>query len=477
MGMRNVMTSPRLRRRRGITSMLAMLYLVLFATLAVGFYASTGTSAQVSVNEQRRYRALGAAESGMDFARFQLFQVSVLPTTTNDQILNEIYKDLQVQLNGTANMGTRTVGINAGLTQVDIPAKDASNQYIKVGSDGAKFHITISRGLGVADRRITVKVTGAYSDSTIAAADLAAVQLIYDPLERPTQFFDTGMAAKGAVTIDTKNPINGAPASEASILTTTTAVPPVTMLTGSISGDITVNKGAVPVITPGTSVGGSGIVTDIMANHVHYNDPSTPPEFPTPDTSVYAKYATVAYVPGKPSYDNVYIPANMNPTIGGPITFRGVLLIKSPNNVKFNGNVNIQGIVVTDNAPVGTLLTNVLTFTGSGNTTSGLESLPDLPQFHELRQMGGSFVIAPNYDIKFTGNFNAISGNIVGDRINVQGSSDLAISGSIVALKNTLTLGTNGVLSFKPNPSGYHTGLRFSDRWVPNPASYDEVKP
>jgi len=126
---------------------------------------------------------------------------------------------------------------------------------------------------------------------------------------------------------------------------------------------------------------------------------------------------------------------------------------------------------------VGTLLTNVLTFTGAGNTTSGLETLPNLPQFAELRTMGGSFVIAPGYDIKFTGNFNAIAGNIVGDRINVQGSSDLAINGSVVSLKNTLTMGTNGVISFKPNPTGLHNGLRFSDRWVPNPTSYDEVKP
>src|SRR5205085_9925422 len=246
----------------------------------------------------------------------------------------------------------------------------------------------------------------------------------------------------------------------------------------SIAGDITVPAGEVPVISPGTSVGGSSITTDIMANHVHAIDPANPPDFPVPDTSGYAKYATTMYVAGKTTYDNVYIPANLNPTIGGPITFRGVLLIKSPNNVKFNGNVNFVGVVVSDNSGVGTLLTNVLTFTGSGNTSAGLESLPALPQFPpDERAMGGSFVIAPGYDLKFTGNFNAIAGNVVGDRINVQGSSDLAISGSMVALKNTLSLGTNGVLSFKANASGYHTGLRFPDRWVPNAASYDEVKP
>jgi hypothetical protein len=126
---------------------------------------------------------------------------------------------------------------------------------------------------------------------------------------------------------------------------------------------------------------------------------------------------------------------------------------------------------------VGTLASNVLTFTGSGNTTSGVESLPDVDPFKALRLMGGSFVIAPGFDIKFTGNFDAIAGNVVGDRITVQGSSDLNISGSMVALKSTLTLGTNGVITFKPNASGMHTGLRFSDRFVPQTATYDEVKP
>jgi hypothetical protein len=322
-----------------------------------------------------------------------------------------------------------------------------------------------------------VKVVGAYSDSAIAAGDMAAVQLTYDPLERPTNFFDIGMASKGTVTIDVKNPIVGVPASEASIMSFSNTNPPVTMLSGSISGDITTIGALNPSIAAGVSVGGTAIQADILANHVHHTDPAAVPEFPTPDTSIYAKYATTMYVAGKPSYDNVYIPANLNPTIGGPITFRGVLLIKSPNNVKFNGNVNFQGVVVTDNSGVGTLLTNVITFTGSGNTTSGLETLPDLPQFHELRTMGGSFCIAPGYDVKFTGNFNAIAGNIVGDRVNVQGSSDLAINGSVISLKNTLTMGTNGVISFKPNATGMHTGLRFSDRWVPNPTSYDEVKP
>jgi hypothetical protein len=471
MGMRHTTTYARFGQRRAIASMLAMLYLVLFAMLAVGFYASTNTAGQVSINEQRRYRALGAAESGMDFMRFQLFQVAIPPATLDIDILKEVQKDLAAQMNGTANMGTKTVGIDLLATEINVPS--SKDQYITLAGDGSKFRATITHTA----RRITVKVVGAYSNSSIAASDLAAVQLSYDPSERPTNFFDTGMVSKSTVTIDTKNPIKGDPASEASIMSYSNTNPPVTMTSGSITGDITTINGLNPSIAGGVSVGGSAIMADILANHVHHIDPANPPEFPVPDTSIFKKYATNIYVPGKASYDNIIIPANMNPNIAGPITLRGVIYIQSPNNVKFTGNVNIQGTVVTDNSGIGTLLTNVLTFSGSGNTTAGLETLPDLPQFHDLRQMGGSFVIAPGYDVKFTGNFNAVAGSIVGDRINVSGSADLNVTGSFVALKNTLTLGTNGIINIKQGVTGMHSGLRFSDRYVPNPTTYDEVKP
>jgi hypothetical protein len=439
--------------------------------MAVGFYASTGTNAQVSFNERRRYKSLGAAESGMDFMRYQLFQVVIPPTTLDSDILKEVNKDLSTQLNNTGNMKAMTVGIDLAGSEINVPSE--KDQFITLNADGSKFHAVITH----VGRRITVKVIGAYSNSTTASADKAAVQLSYDPIERPTDFLENGMAARGNVILDTKNPINGVPAAQASILSTSASNPPVTISSGSISGDITTLNGLNPSIAAGVSVGGTSIQADILANHVDHMDPANLPEFPTPDTSIFAKYATTMYVAGKPSYDNVYIPANSNPTIGGPITFRGVVLIKQPNQVKFNGNVNIQGVVVSENNGVGTLLTNVLTFTGSGNSTSGLENLPNLPQFAELRQMGGSFVIAPGFDIKFTGNFNAINGNVVGDRISVQGSADLNISGSFVALKSTLTLGTNGILAFKPGNPLLHSGLRFSDRYAPAATTYDEVKP
>ncbi len=469
-------TSPSAARHRGVTTVLAMMYIVLFALLAVGFYASTNTGMLVSQNEQRRYKSLGAAESGMDFMRYQLFQTSIPPTTPEASVLTEIYNDLAVQMNGTANLGAKSVGIDAGATVINVPS--GQNEYIKLASDGSKFRAVITRS----GRRITVKVIGAYADTTTGTADRAAVQLTYDTVERPTDFFGNGMASKSTVVIDTRIPILGTPASHANILSISNANPPVTVgsATGvsSIAGDITVLQGLNPTVTAGSSVGGATIPADIQANHVHHLAPADVPEFPTPSTLGFKKYATNLYTAGHGSYENILIPPNTNPNFNAGTVLNGIIYIQQPNSVKFNGSVNITGVIVTEDVGVGNLVTNVLNFQGNGGIKKGVDSLPNLPQFAGIKaELAGSFIVAPGFDVNFTGNFGSIAGHILGDRVTMQGSSDATISGSIVSLKNTLKITTSGIINFKLDPNQGHGGMRFSDRYTPLPASYDEVKP
>ena len=72
--------------RRGVTALLAMIFLVLFATLAVGFYASTTQTAVIASNEKNGVVSLTAAESGMDFIRYQLALIKVPPTVPVAQV-------------------------------------------------------------------------------------------------------------------------------------------------------------------------------------------------------------------------------------------------------------------------------------------------------------------------------------------------------------------------------------------------------
>src|SRR5882724_2392234 len=91
--------------RSGMASLIAMIYLTIFTTMAVGFYATTNTNAIVATNEMQSTLALGSAESGMDFMRYQLSGI-VLPYGTNPaNLLTNASNVLGASLNGTANMG------------------------------------------------------------------------------------------------------------------------------------------------------------------------------------------------------------------------------------------------------------------------------------------------------------------------------------------------------------------------------------
>src|SRR5689334_4422696 len=87
------MRRPIIRKpsRAGFASVLAMLYLVLFSTLAVGFYVASSLSTQVSRNERSSTIAQQGAESGMEYMRYQLGAMTVPPGTTNDTLLATVY--------------------------------------------------------------------------------------------------------------------------------------------------------------------------------------------------------------------------------------------------------------------------------------------------------------------------------------------------------------------------------------------------
>src|SRR4051812_32275671 len=89
----------RRRGRRGMTSVIAMLYLVLIASLSVGFYAATTTQTRVANNDAHAARAYMAAQSGMDFMRREMAKVKIASGVRPEQAIDDYYVDLQNQLN------------------------------------------------------------------------------------------------------------------------------------------------------------------------------------------------------------------------------------------------------------------------------------------------------------------------------------------------------------------------------------------
>src|SRR6267378_3885065 len=106
--------------RRGVTALLAMIFLVLFATLAVGFYASTTQTTVIATNEKNGVISLTAAESGMDFIRYQLALIKVPPTIPVDQTFDYVASHLQDALESSANLGGKRVAVTS--SSVTIPS-------------------------------------------------------------------------------------------------------------------------------------------------------------------------------------------------------------------------------------------------------------------------------------------------------------------------------------------------------------------
>jgi hypothetical protein len=250
-----------------------------------------------------------------------------------------------------------------------------------------------------------------------------------------------------------------------------------------ISGDVTYMDTA-PKPSISAAVGGTSNAASIWTDHVHAISDS--PEFPVVDTSIFKPYVQRNYVAGGNGgvYENMKIPANTNPTFNGGDVVRGVMFIERPNSVKFNGNVQIQGTIVVDTDPTatgsaGNLSTNVITFQGNGGTKSGVESLPAQPQFDGLRNLTGSFILAPGFSVNLTGNFGSVNGSIVGSQITVDGSASLIVKGTLINVDpNLLLVKGNGTVTIaSTGTTNYPSGLRFGSHYFPVPGSYREVKP
>jgi hypothetical protein len=121
----------------------------------------------------------------------------------------------------------------------------------------------------------------------------------------------------------------------------------------------------------------------------------------------------------------------------------------------------------------------VISFQGNGGTKTGVESLPNEPQFDGLRNLTGSFILAPGFTVNLTGNFGSVNGSVVGSKITVDGSASLIVKGTLINLDPNLLLvkGNGDVVIASTGTTNYPSGLRFGSHYFPVPGSYREVKP
>ena len=464
--------SPGNARRRGLASVLAMLFLVLFSTLAVGFYAATTLSAQVAKNERSLTTAQSSAESGMEFMRYQLGIITVPPGTPSNQLLTTVYGLLSTNLNGTYNMGTDVVTMSNdanGNPTIYIPGN--TSHFISIDStSGSRFQGTIAQS----GDKLVVTVVGMGSDGSISRG----VQLSYQKAARASAIFNYGVASKGKITTGGASYILGNPdPAMGSVLSTDMADSvPVAIGGKQVSGDISITNPSGSVSYSGASIGGTSDPTQIP-NHIHIG--VQPPTFPTIDSSVYTNAVTMsAYTAGSRTLSNVYIPPNTNPSFSANTTIQGVLWIKSPNVVSFGGNLTVTGVIVVDNNTTFNAATNQINFTGSVRA-SGVQNLPTGSTYGNLRSLTGAFILAPGYAVNFSGDFGSVAGSIIASQISMTGNATGTVQGSVIGVDNQpLTLnGSADITIASTGTSNYPAGVSFGSYYTPLPDTYVEIEP
>jgi len=443
-----------------------MLFVVLFAVIALGFFASVTMSAQVARNQRNVEDAQLPVDSGMQFMRYQFGMMNIPASTPNSSLLATVATQLGQLLNGQANMNGDTVVLSNGT--INIPGNTA--HWISLDPNLPKsFQATITQSGAF----LVLTVTARGADPTVTRS----AQIEYTTAPLASAIFDYGVAAKGPITMSGNVKVQGAtnPAMGSVLSATASSVPLTISGNGSISGDFSyTNDSGTPSYGTGTVAGYKSTSLN-FAQHVHAG--VTPPTFPSIDTTIYAQYATNTFSgsTSNVTLTNAIIPPNTNPSFSGNSNIQGVLYVESPNKVSFSGNCTIAGCIVVADNPTGT--TNALTFSGNVSASS-ISTLPANATFPAgERALTGAFILAPDYAVTFSGKFGTIGGSMIADSFTFSGNAGGTVDGSVIALKDTaMTLsGNSDIIIASTSTTNYPPGVSFGNNYVPLPATYLEL--
>jgi hypothetical protein len=451
--------------RRAIASVLAILMLAILFTLAVSFAGLSGQSNLQAANLARAETARMQAESGVSFVVQKLSSVTPPPGATGSTLLGAVATSLGTQLNGTPNLRGATVTNSGGTVTIPTIFTDGNSRGFRAAITVESNTIIRVNIVGIADANGVVSRT---------------IQICCNPTTTVSPVFSYGVAARGPISLTGNASLRGANnRQEASLLTTASIVGNEVGLNGNctVDGDVSVgppdgNVGVVGNISIGGATGAA------IWNHVDLGVGDVP--FPSIDPNVFAPFATnlvtsATGTTGNKTFTNIRIKAGTNPTFSGNIIIKGVVFIETPNVVRFAGNLNFTGVMVTQDAGSGNTAGNAIHF--AGNTTSaGVESLPDTPEFHDLRQVPGTFLLAPGFETEFVGNFGTVNGTMAAEKFTWTGNAGGVVNGSVLSYgPGTMSLTGNSQITInRSRYSGTPPGFGGNAKLVPNMDSYQE---
>jgi len=426
-------------KRGGAALIISMIFVLVFSALAVSLATLSGTNLQIAENQRKADCARACAESGVDILRFWLGRIYMPGTTQPDDRFSCLANFLQDDLtdNGISNIPTTYDSDTSTITVEDV---------VLVSSAGQSFSSQIQTTSNI--DILQMDVTGS------AGTVQRTIRVNYNFGTRAHTVFDYGVATKGALNLHGNIDMSGANVElDAGVYIESEDANALEIIgNSSIAGDVHITNPDATVELQGgqASIGGE---TEPNA-HDHVFKGVAPTEFPVPEPNYLRHYINEnTYDPNNvlPEYENVIIPAGINPSFS-TVTLRGVVFIEAPNIVTFTGNTTITGIIVGNGDLSDNSGTNQIIFSGTVDSHD-VNELPDEPRFEQLRNETGTFLMAPGFSAAFGGNFDTLNGAIAANGIEFYGNAGGTIDGSVLNYSgNPMTLSGNSDLFF--NRSG-----------------------
>jgi len=447
--------------RRGLVSVYALVMSAILLSLSISLLMASGSSMQSSRNYNSVIDARLTAEGGLEFILLKIGSMRLPSDTSEENFPEKMLAALSARLDGTANLNGLTCAIDG--SSVVIP-------WINL-EDGRRFS-TRFEWISQDHCRLTVEGQ-AKNLSRQISIDIGLIRKL-------PEVFDYGLASKGQITIAGNSRVIGVnDPSEASVLSATTLCLDSIHVDGNtvITGDIyTAGENTHVAISGNPTIAGTKD-PNLYADNIHMG--VEVPEFPEVRTDHLAGLATNIVDAStnlkQPSFSNIRILANTNPTFSSDVVLNGIVYIEIPNRVHFEGKTTINGLVATEAGDYDP--SNCMLFFAGRAEAMGVEVLPDTPEFAAVKQEKGTFVLAPNFAVTFAGNFGAINGSIAASQLTFTGTAEGVVRGSVIGLDDRPT-SVNGNVDIyvdranaEPNPTGFAKTFAL----VPESSSYTEL--
>ena len=451
--------------RKGVALVLSLVFLVVFSSLGVAMLRMTSTQVQAASNMHVANLARSSAESGLEYLRYWVSQVtipgSVAPSQRFSYMASAVRSDLLASGIEDVTLGADALSIGT------------ANNGIALTQQADRKFSGVIRSLD-ADT-IQLEATGE------AGGLSRKVALNYTFGVRNRSVFDFGVASRGPVQLSGNVQLTGYNVSvEADVYIES----PNNNLALSIIGNSQI-AGNVNIVNPNGTVvlqgGQAGIGGETgqaaITNHVRTGVPPT--DFPVPNPGHFEQYVDSVVQTGadldNEIFENVRIAAGVNPKFTGSTILRGIVYIESPNVVTFGGNVEITGIIAGDGSWTDNSGTNKVVFLGTVDSRPVSELSGD-SKFDGLRDETGTFLMAPGFAAMFGGGFETLNGAIAANGITFFGNAGGTVGGSVINYSDRpMTVSGNSDLCFNRSgitevPAGFEPEVILQC----NPASYCE---